>query len=140
MKIVFGILLLLHGFIVCAQSSASFKPRGGTPNPAWLALFPANLGQSWLFGKLGVEQAAGVKALGILWLAAGFALIAAALGIFGFLIPLPWWRGLALAGALLSLLMLALYFHPFYAVGIAASVILLVALLSKSWPVLQQFM
>jgi hypothetical protein len=137
MRILFGILLLLHGFIVCAQSSASFKPIGGTPNPSWMAWFPANLGQSWLFSKLGIEQAAGVKALGILWLIAGIALILGALAMFHFIIPLAWWRILAIIGAGLSLLILALYFHPFYLIGFSASLILLIALLSKSWGVLE---
>ncbi|HCS38592.1 MAG TPA: hypothetical protein DIW44_03285 [Anaerolineaceae bacterium] len=136
MRILFGILLLLHGFIVCAQSSASFKPIGGTPNPAWMGWFPVNLGQSLPFAKLGIEQAAGVKALGILWLIAGITLVLAALAVLHFLIPLPWWRVLAILGASLSLLMLVLYFHPFYLIGFSASLILLIALLSKTWEAL----
>jgi hypothetical protein len=138
MKIVFGILLLLHGFIVAAQSSTSFKPGAGTANPAWMKWFPANLGQSWLFEKLNLASAAGIKALGILWLAAGIALMLAALGVFGFIIPATWWRTLALVGAVLSLVMLALCFHPFYLVGFSASLLLLITLLSKSWGILQQ--
>lgn len=138
MKIVFGILLLLHGFIVAAQSSGSFKPTSGTSNPAWMAWFPVNLGQSWLFTRLNITAAAGVKALGLVWLIAGVALMLAALGVFGLIIPAAWWRVLALVGAVLSLVMLALYAHPFYIVGIAASALLLIALLSKSWGVLAQ--
>jgi hypothetical protein len=138
MRILFGILLLLHGFIVCAQSSVSFKPVGGTPNPAWMAWFPVNLGQSWLFAKTAMEQAARVKVFGILWLVAGIALILAALGVLHFIIPLAWWRIFALIGAQLSLLMLLLYFHPFYLIGFSASLILLIAILSKSWGVLTQ--
>jgi len=138
MKIIFAVLLILHGLIVTAQSSASFKPVGGTPNPAWMAWFPANLGQSWLFSRLGLEQAAGVKILGLLWLLGGLAIAAAGLGILGFIIPVPWWRMLALVGGLLSLLMLSLYFHPFYLVGIAASILVVIAILARNWTVLQQ--
>lgn len=138
MKIVFGILLLLHGFIVAAQSSGSFKPTSGAANPAWMTWFPVNLGQSWLFTKLNIASSAGVKALGVVWLIAGVALMLAALGVFGFLVPASWWRILALAGAVLSLVLLTLYFHPFYLVGFGASLLLLIALVSKNWGVLAQ--
>lgn len=138
MKILFGILLLMHGLIVCAQSSVSFKPTGGTPNPAWMAWFPANLGQSWLFSKLNIEKMGAAKDFGYVWLIAGAALILAGMGVLHLLIPLAWWRVLALIGAALSLLILALYFHPFYLIGFSASLLLLIALLSKSWGVLTQ--
>ena len=136
MKIVIAVLLIAHGLIVTAQSSSSFTPGKGVANPSWLSWFPAGLGQSWLLVKLGIEQSFLARAGGILWLAGGLALVAAGLGIFGFIIPFSWWRGLALAGAVISLVMLSIYVHPFYILGIGASVVLLVALLSKQWMLL----
>lgn len=135
MKIALAILLFVHGFIVAAQSSASFKPKGGTPNPAWMKWFPANLGQSWLFSRYGIEKMPQVKDLGYLWIIAGVALILAGLGVLGVVIPVAIWRMLALVGAVFSLIMLVLYFHPFYIIGFSASLLLLIALLLKSWPI-----
>lgn len=135
MKIVFAILLIVHGIIVAAQSSTSFKPKGGTPNPAWMKWFPANLGQSWLFSKSGIEKMPAVKDLGYVWIIAGVALILAGLGVLGVVIPVALWRALALVGAVLSLIMLIVYFHPFYIIGFSASLLLLIALLLKSWPI-----
>ena len=138
MKIALAILIMLHGLIVAAQSSVSFKPLGGTPNPTWMKWFPLNLGQSWLLAVLKAENSVGGKALGVLWLAAGLTLLLAGFGLLHFLIPFAWWKTLALVGAALSLLLLGLYFHPLYLVGVAASLLLLLALVLKSWPVLQQ--
>jgi hypothetical protein len=138
MKIFFGILLILHGLIVAAQSSGSFKPVDGPANPGWLAWWPVNLGQSWLFVPMGAVTNPIVRAGGILWLAAGLALMAAGLAVLGILVPAGWWRGLAVTGAILSLVMLGLYLHPFYGIGIGASALILAALLIKPWTVLSQ--
>jgi hypothetical protein len=47
------------------------------------------------------------------------------------------WRSLALIGVAISLVMLAIYLHPFYGIGIIASVVLLAALLWKQWTLLE---
>jgi hypothetical protein len=64
---------------------------------------------------------------GILWLIGGLLLVAAGIGVFGILVPIAWWRGLALAGAAISLFMLLLYFHPLMIIGTASSVAVLIA-------------
>jgi hypothetical protein len=138
MKILFAILLIIHGLIVASQSTGSFKPSAGVPNPVWLNWWPVNLGQSWLLVPSGAEQSLLARSAGVLWLAAGLALIAAGLGILGFIIPIAWWRSLALVGAILSLIMLVVYIHPFLGIGIGASVLILAALLMSQWTVLQQ--
>jgi len=138
MKILLGVLLIIHGFIVTAQSSGSFNPVGGIQNPSWLNWWPANLGQSWLLSTLGVERTLIARAGGLLWLVAGITLVAAGLGVLGVIVPITWWRRLALCGAVLSLVMLIIYLHPFYGIGLAASTILLVALLWEKWPILEQ--
>lgn len=136
MKIFIAVLLIIHGLIVTGQSGSSFQPGTGIINPSWLNWWPANLGQSWLLTSLGVERTMIARAGGILWLIAGIALVAAGLGVLGVMVPLPWWRRLALYGAVLSLIMLVIYLHPFYGIGLIASVILLVALFWEQWPIL----
>jgi hypothetical protein len=133
MKLIIAVLLIVHGLIVAAQSSGSFSPTGGVPNPAWLTWWPTNLGQSWLLSMLGIERTPLARAGGLVWLVAGMALIGAGLGALGFIVPPAWWRGLALAGAVSSLVMLAAYLHPFFGIGIAASLRLLAALVWTPW-------
>lgn len=131
MKILIALLLIVHGLITAAQAGSSFRPSGGIANPSWLGFWPTGLGQSWAWSGLGIEMSALARAGGLLWLLAGAALAAAGLGLLGVIVPAGWWRALALGGALLSLVMLALYLHPFYAVGILSSAALTFALLSQ---------
>jgi hypothetical protein len=134
MKIIVGVLLILHGLITAAQAGGSFNPTGGVANPKWLGWWPVPLGQSWLLARLGLERSILGPVAGLLWLVSGAAIIASALGLFGFLVPTPWWRTLAGAGAATSLLLFALYAHPLYAIGIGADLAILLALLWAKWP------
>ncbi len=92
------------------------------------------MGQSWLLVRLGIERTFAGTLAGILWLAAGAALIAAGMGLLNILIPTTWWRPLAGIGAGLSLLMLILYANPMYLVGIGANLAILIVLLWAQWP------
>jgi hypothetical protein len=84
--------------------------RGNIPNPEWLRWWPTQIGQSWIPG-LGWPGA-------LIWLVAGLLLLGAGLGFFGFLIPVGWWIPLAITGAIIGLVALVLYFHPYYIVGV----------------------
>jgi len=134
MRVFIAVLLILHGLITAAQSSGSFNPTGGISNPSWVAWWPTALGQSWLLSRLGLEKSFLGTLAGVLWLASAAAMIAAALGLLGIVVPTLWWRPLAAAGALSSLLLLVLYAHPLYGLGIAADLAILVVLLWAKWP------
>jgi hypothetical protein len=54
------------------------------------------------------------------------------------LVPAEWWRILARTGAILSLIMLVLYLHPFYGIGFGANILLLIVLLSEQSPILER--
>ncbi len=126
--------LVIHGLIVSAQSAGSFNPASAVQNPAWLSWWPAALGHSWLLSWLGLEKPPFSWLSGLLWLAGGLLLIAAGLGVVGVLIPQGLWRPLAISGAVVSLLMLLVYLHPFLGIGILADAAILVALLWAQWP------
>lgn len=106
MHVIFGILLILHGVITLAISGGTFAPTADIPNPRWLGWWPTQLGTSWIpgLGWLG----------GATWLVAGILLLGAGLGFFGFQIPVSWWVPLAICGAIVGLIALVLYFHPYY--------------------------
>ena len=134
MKILIAILLILHGLIVAAQAGGSFKSGEGVANPAWLNWWPANLGQSWLLSRLGLEATPAAAFGGVLYVIAGAALIAAGLGMLNVVIPMTWWPSLAAIGAIVSLLMLVTYLHPFYVIGLGASLAVLISIFWTHWP------
>ncbi len=137
MKLIISILLIVHGLIVALQSAGSFKPVAGpigVENPTWISWWPTRLGQSWLLSGLGLEKTSVIAIGGLLWLVGGIALIAAGLGVFGFIVTLAWWRNLALLGAGISLFMLLVHFHPLSIIGTASSLAVLIALVWLRWP------
>lgn len=135
MKILIGVLFILHGLIVAAQSSGSFKPpSGGIQNPAWVKRWPTNLGQSWLLTGIGIERMPFTTLVLLLNLAGGVMLVVAGLGALGIVIPGAWVFPLSIGGAALSLIMLIIYLHPMYALGIAANIAILVAFLWTNLP------
>ena len=129
MKLLISVLLILHGLIVAGQSAGSFGATipNEVQNPSFISWFPINMGRSWLFSLFGLQNSLpAYRISGILWLIGGLILVAAGLGMFGILVPVVWWRGLAIAGAAISLFMLLLYFHPLMIIGTASSVAVLV--------------
>lgn len=137
MKILIGILLILHGLIVVGQSTGSF---GATlpkevQNPAFVIWWPVNMGRSWLFSWLGLDKTLTVYRIGgLLWLVGGVVLVAAGLSLLGWIIPTTWWRDLAVAGGAISLFMLAIYLHPLMIIGTASSLAVIVSILLAKWP------
>jgi len=96
LRLLIGIILIVHGLIVAAQSTGAFGGGKAIANPSWLKWWPTAFGQSWLLAGLGLEQTVAAWLAGLLWLVAGVALVAAGLGVFGVLVPQGWWRGLAM--------------------------------------------
>jgi hypothetical protein len=93
-----------------------------------------NLGRSWLLSWLDLDKAPITWVGGVLWLVGGLLLMAAGLGVMGLIVPIEWWRNLAIAGGAISLLMLLVYLHPLMLIGTLASVTILVALVWARWP------
>jgi hypothetical protein len=96
------------------------------PTPSWLGWWPGTLGRSWAFDALDLGSGPALIG-GLLWLAAGLALVGAGLGWLGLSVFSSQWQMLALVGAVLGLAALALYFHPFYLVAIVIDVVILVS-------------
>ncbi len=134
MRVFVAILLLVHGLITMAQAKAGFQPSAGAANPTWLNWWPVNPGQSWLLDHFKSPKSAISTVAGVLWLVAGICLIAAALGLFKFIVPINLWRLFAGIGAIISLVLFIFYAHPFFVVGIAANLAILVILLWVKWP------
>src|SRR5436305_3198859 len=99
-RYVIGVLLIVHGLIVGAQSFGDFggRPGVGGDHPSWLSWWPTTLGQSWLLTSLRIENGLAFWLVGLLWLVAMICLVAAGFGVIGVLVPHAWWPMLAVVG------------------------------------------
>jgi len=124
--------LLMAGFLLAhAAIHAGFVspgPPATAGGPAW----PFELGRSWILGPLGIRPDV-ARILGIAVVAGtlgGFAL--AALAALGVALAAIWPASVAL-GALASIALLGLYFHPWLVVGFAIDVALLWVVVVRNW-------
>lgn len=113
--------LLVHGI---GHSLGYFKPA-----------------KSWLLSFLG-EPALRVSA-NVFWTVAGLGFVLSCLAFVGFVVPIDWWRPLAIVFAVISLLGLVVFIGNwpiFNTVGaIGFNVVVLAALLWKHWPPVELF-
>ena len=121
-------ILILHGL---GHVMGIFPVFGLFPNQGLSS-------RSWLLTDLLGETFTNWFSL-LFWLTALVGFVGAGLGILNWLIPYEWWRGLAIAGAIASLLGLALYWHAFFTnfnkvSAIGVDLIVLVAILWLQWP------
>lgn len=123
---ILAVLFLVHGLISGAQSFSGFSPKGGVANPAWMAWWPARLGQSWLFEQMGLTSRGAYVLTGVVWLLimAGFLVAGVALWANP---ARPGWGIWAAWSAILSLVVLAVYLHPWYAGAVLLNLAILVA-------------
>src|SRR5688572_24968578 len=118
-----GVLIALHGLITLAIGGAAV---GGAPTPPEMSKlpgagwYPVALGDSWLLHG-GAAQMGGV-----LWVLAGIGLLLTAASVFGFVLPGAW-RQVGLISGVLGLAGIALFFHPYYLIAIAANLAIITA-------------
>jgi len=111
--VVIGVFLIAHGLIHVALYA---PPTADAPfDPA----------RSWLFGRR-------LRPLA-LTLAAVTALIFVIAGI-GLLAHQDWWQAASVVGASASLVLLALFFHPWLSFGVAINVAIIWVLTQTDWP------
>jgi hypothetical protein len=121
--------LLVAGFLVVHAlihlSYLTPAPPRTAGGPEW----PFELTRSWLVTGLQLDPHL-VRTVGTVLVAGTAALlVAAGLATGGWLIPAGWREGLVLSGAGLSILTLALFFHPWLILGFAIDAALLLAVL-----------
>ena len=100
------------------------------PGFAW---WPGPFGRSWLIDSLHLGSGAAVIG-GLVWLVAGIALIGAGLGWLGVPVLRDEWQLLAVAGPVVGLVALAVYFHPVYLIAVAMNAALVALALGRVAP------
>ncbi|HWI65094.1 MAG TPA: hypothetical protein VNT75_24970 [Symbiobacteriaceae bacterium] len=128
-----AVLFVIHGLISFGQSFGGFKPSTGTPNPAWMSWWPTNLGQSWLFEQLGVTSRGAYALTGVLWLLIAVGFVAAGAMLFASPAKAAW-APIAAISAILSLVALGVYLHPWYTGAVLLNLGILAAAMTLSQP------
>ena len=129
LRIIIGLVLLVHGI---GHTMAFFPALKISSTDTWHH-------RSWLLTPLIGETASRVISI-ILFGSAFVGFIAAALGLFGWLVPHDLWRTLAVVSAVISLVALALFWNSFVAFfpnkigAIVVNIAVLVCLLWLNWP------
>ncbi|HKG57915.1 MAG TPA: hypothetical protein VKA85_11760 [Candidatus Limnocylindrales bacterium] len=125
-KLVIAGFLLAHGAIHTGFLSP--RPAATAGGPEW----PFDLARSWLLSPLGVDAEL-IRVLGGALVAVTFAAFAlAALAAIG-VAPEVAWAPAIVAGAVASLAVLVLFFHPWLVLGVAIDVALVWAALVARW-------
>ena len=125
-KLIFAGALLAHGAI--HASFLSPRPPATEGAPEW----PFEVGRSWLLTPLGMGTDL-TRLLGITFVAltiAGFALAAL---VALQLLPVAIWAPAIVVGAIASLALLILFFHPWLIIGLVIDVVLLWGVLVAGW-------
>jgi hypothetical protein len=126
LKTIVAIFVILHGL---THSIMAMVPSPNAPD-AGFATFFSGLG-SWLF--TGLSESASKTIATILAVIATLGFVAAGLALFGILVPFDWWRILAIASAVVSLLLVVIFWHPYLIVGLLIDVAVLVTLIFTDW-------
>jgi len=115
---------VIHGVLAMLPNPEAEKPVVATFFTGWAG--------SWLRNLLS-GGALQVIAL-VLAVVAGIGFLAAGLAMFDLLLPHDWWRALAIAASVVSLVLCALFWYTYLIVGpvVAISIIVVVGLLR--WP------
>lgn len=124
LRILFGLFLVAHGLI----HASYLAPAPSDAGSSW----PFNLDRPVLLGALG-QPALQVVGVGLALIAL-VGLVAGGVGWLGLSGANGWWAPVAIAGSVASLLLLALFFHPWIVLGIAIDLILIWALGVARWP------
>ena len=112
-RVLFIAFLIAHGAVHLAVWLSPINPDG-----------PFDPSHSWLLG----DQRVAAIALAVV---AGALLMVGGVGLW---MAEPWWRTLALAGLAASLVLMVLYFHPWFLPIEIINAALIIALLWLDWP------
>jgi hypothetical protein len=131
--VLFGIFLIAHGLVHISLTWVPAPAPGAARTPFFPTWWRETIDPAWPAARLGLTSR-GLRLLGsALWvlLLAGYILA----GVLLILVPAQTalWQGSTCVASLLSLVFLALYWHPWLPVGVLIDVALLAAVWLR-WP------
>ena len=121
-----AIFIILHGL---THSILAMVPNPKASEPVFATFFPGF--GSWLF--TGLSESASKTIAILLSAIATLGFVAAGLALLGALVPFDWWRALAIASAVVSLLLVAIFWDTYLIVGLLIDLAVLATLLFTQW-------
>ena len=128
LRTLIGVLLLLHGVI---HGILAVIPNPNANEPVAATFFSGFAGP-WLTGRLSGSTLRTIAiALAVL---AGVGFLLAGLAMFDRLVPHDWWRTLAIASSVVSMVLCLLFWNNYLIVGPVVALGIIVALGFVHWP------
>jgi hypothetical protein len=126
LRIVFGIFLIAHGLMTMSLSTVPVPEPSALHTPYFPSWWRNNVDSTWPASRLGLPDGFVQTTGWILWMAALvlFAVAGAGLLVIPGLSAL--WQIMAAVAAIMSLILLALYWHPWLIIGVLLNVGILV--------------
>lgn len=132
----FAFFIASHGLVAMSLANVPASLPGTIHTPFMPAWWHTNIDPSWPINGLGLGDNM-VRIIGSgLWLSTAILFSATAFGMLGFLGFVKHWDKLAVVGSILSLVLIALFWHPWLALGIVMNLVILVGVLTglfKRW-------
>lgn len=129
MTTIVALFLMLHGLV---HGILALVPNPNAPDKGFGSFFSGGSG-SWLLTRLGLSRSTSRVIAIILAAVATIGFIAAGLALLDILVPFDWWSGLAAGSAVISLVLLVIYWQRYVIVGIVIDVLILATLLFTNW-------
>lgn len=125
LRILFAIFLIAHGLMTMSLATVPVPIQGALRTPYFPGWWRANVDDAWPAIRMGLNLSLVRTAGWLLWLvilALFFAAGAGLLGLTGLTGLTGIWQTLALIAAVLSLILLAFYWHPWLVVGVLLNI------------------
>lgn len=118
----FAIFLIAHGLMTMSLSTVPVPAPGALHTPYFPAWWRNNVDSTWPASRLGIPVGI-IRIVGSsLWMAVLVCFAAAGAGLLGLPSLSSLWQFFAAAGGIISLILLALYWHPWLVLGILINV------------------
>jgi hypothetical protein len=127
-KTIVALLLVLHGLVHAILAAV---PNPSAPDQGFANFFPGF--GSWLLTRAGLSEPAGKTLAIVLAVAATLGFVAAGLALLGVLVPFDWWRALAIASAVVSLVLVVIFWDLYLIVGLLIDAVVLATLIFTNW-------
>jgi len=128
LRTIFIVFLLAHGWMHFSLAQVPVPQPGGLHTPFMPSWWRDAVDPTWPISRLGLAPQAARVVGWALWLLVAAVFTLAAVALLAAPAQANLWQGLAAAGSLLSLLLLALYWHAWYPVGALIDLALLAAI------------
>ena len=126
-------LMIAHGLVHLSLTLVPVPTPGSQHTPFWPAWWREAIDPTWLISKLGLPPG-WVRLLGsALWVSALTGFVLAGLGLLGVPSLNGVWQILAVVAAVLSLILLVFYWHPWLVIAVLLNLAFLAAIWAH-WP------